>query len=138
MLGLLLASLILTATSIIGSLVLLHRSDALDGFGITYSILVSLGLGFMPLVANWVFTHWGSDALVGVALVDFLIIGVLYPPFYDLEPTMRVGAMLRIANGLCLPIMVLAGLMVYDTLPYSAFWLVNAFFTTFTNIRALS
>ena len=136
--GLLLASLILTTTSIIGSLALLYRSDALDGFGITYSILVSLGMGFMPLTANWVFTNWGSNALVGVALLDFLIIGVLYPPFYDFEPTRSGGAILRIVNSLCLPIIVLAGLMVYNTLPYFGFWVVNALFTTIMNIRAIA
>ena len=134
----LLASLILTVTSIVGSLVVLYRSGELDGFGVIYSILVSLGLGFMPLVANWVFTNWGSNALAGAALADFLIISVLYPLFYDLEPTMRVGAMLRIVNGLCLPIMVLAGLMVFYTRPYFLLWGVNAFFTAITNIRALS
>lgn len=136
--GLLIASIVLTTASTIGTTTILHRSDVLDSFWLVYSILVSLGMGFTPLLGYWLLATHGFDTMPAAGILELLLVGVLYPPFYDLEPTMHVGAIPRIVNGLCLPIMVLAGLMVYNTLPYFAFWVVNALFTTITNVRSLS
>ena len=136
--GLLLASIVLTTASTIGTTTLLYKSDSLDSFWLAYAILVSLGMGFTPLAGYILYANYGSNALVGVALLDFLIIGVLYPPFYDLEPVMRVGTLARTVNAICIPGIVLAGLFVYGTLVYFTLWGVNALFAAFTNAKSLA
>lgn len=135
--GLLLASIILTTCGVINTVTILYRADSLDASWLLYAVLASLGMGFMPLAAYLVLVRWGLAPYALVFIADLVVWVLMYLPFYAFEKVVIGGEILRvlrIANLLCLPNIVLAGVMAYGVATYFVPWLINTILVVVGNV----